>query len=103
MNAPYTLVYAIALDSTKPGTTGTAASMVNVGIYLGGFGPLLIGGMIESGGGFGNVSGYNGALYFIAGLMFAAFVITALFTRETAGWFRKWDWALVSRKACNVD
>jgi hypothetical protein len=29
-------------------------------------------------------------------------VLTALFTRETAGWFRRYDIALVSKKSCNI-
>ena len=39
LNAPYTLVYAIAFNSTRPGTTGVAGS-INVGIYLGGLGRM---------------------------------------------------------------
>ncbi|WP_234775130.1 MFS transporter [Paraburkholderia tropica] len=102
LNAPYTLVYAIAFDSTKPGTTGIAGSIINVGIYLGGFGPFVIGALINAGGGLGNASGYNTALYFIAGLMVIALFLTALFTRETTGWFAAYDRALVSRKVCNL-
>ncbi|SAL84355.1 major facilitator transporter [Caballeronia choica] len=103
LNAPYTLVYAIAFDSTKPGTTGIAGAIINVGIYLGGFGPFVIGALIGAGGGFGKAGGYNDALYFIAGLMVIAFFLTAFFTRETTGWFRKHDRALVSRAVCNVE
>ncbi|KER68487.1 MFS transporter [Burkholderia cepacia] len=102
LNAPYTLVYAIAFDSTRPGTTGIAGSIINAGIYLGGFGPFVIGALINAGGGFGSASGYNNALYFISGLMVVAFVLTALFTRETTGWFRAYDRALVSKRTCNL-
>jgi sugar phosphate permease len=102
LNAPYILVYAIAFDSTKTGTTGVAGSIINVGIYLGGFGPYVIGALIGAGGGFGHASGYNNALHFIAGLMGIAFLLTASFTRETTGWFRTHDRALVSKQACNV-
>jgi sugar phosphate permease len=103
LNAPYTLVYAIAFDSSKPGTSGIAGAIINVGIYLGGFGPFVIGALIGASGGFSQVAGYNHALYFISALMAIAAVLTALFTRETTGWFRKYDRALVSRSACNID
>lgn len=102
MNAPYTLVYAIAFDSAKPGASGLAGSIVNVGIYAGGFGPFVIGMFIGAGGGFDQVAGYNYALYFISGLMIAAAILTAFFTRETTGWFLKHDRALVSKKSCNT-
>ena len=102
LNAPYTLVYAIAFDSTKPGTTGIAGAIINVGIYLGGFGPYVIGALIGAKGGFSVAEGYNDALYFISGLMVVAFVLTALFTRETTGWFRRFDRALVSKASCNL-
>ncbi|WP_139133900.1 MFS transporter, partial [Pseudomonas sp. 21C1] len=72
MNAPYTLLYAIAFDSAKPGSSGIAGSIVNVGIYAGGFGPLVIGLFIGAGGGFDQAAGYNYALYFISGLMVIA-------------------------------
>ncbi|AGN82179.1 hypothetical protein L483_14555 [Pseudomonas putida H8234] len=102
MNAPYTLLYAIAFDSAKPGTTGLAGSVVNAGIYAGGFGPLLIGLFIGAGGGFEQSAGYHLALVFISALMFVAALLTALFTRETAGWFKRYDRSLVSRSACNM-
>ncbi|CAB3745592.1 hypothetical protein LMG24238_07715 [Paraburkholderia sediminicola] len=103
LNAPYTLVYAIAFDSTKPGTTGIAGSIINVGIYAGGFGPYVIGAMIGAKGGFSVAEGYYDALYFISGLMVAALILTVFFTRETAGWFKKHDFAIVSKKSCNVE
>ncbi|WP_342246776.1 MFS transporter [Pseudomonas sp. OTU5201] len=102
MNAPYTLLYAMAFDSAKPGTSGIAGSIVNVGIYAGGFGPFVIGMFIGAGGGFEQVAGYNYALYFISGLMIVAACVTAFFTRETTGWFLKHDKALVSKASCNM-
>jgi hypothetical protein len=102
MNAPYTLLYAIAFDSAKQGTTGLAGSIVNVGIYAGGFGPFVIGMFIGAGGGFEQAAGYNYALYFISGLMVLAAIITIFFTRETTGWFLKYDKALVSKSSCNM-
>ncbi|WP_336848186.1 MFS transporter [Pseudomonas juntendi] len=103
MNAPYTLLYAIAFDSAKPGTTGLAGSVVNAGIYAGGFGPLLIGLFIGAGGGFEQAAGYHFALVFISALMFVAALLTALFTRETTGWFKRYDRSLVRRSACNMN
>lgn len=103
MNAPYTLVYAIAFDSAGNGSTGVASSIVNIGIYAGGFSPYVIGWLIGMGGGFDSPVGYNNALYFLAGLMLIALILTALFTRETVGWYLKHDkMALVSRASCGL-
>ena len=102
LNAPYTLVYAIAFDSAGKGSTGVAASIINVGIYLGGFSPFLIGWMIGVGGGFSSSTGYNIALYFLAGLMIIALALTALFTRETTGWYLRRDKAIVTRASCDL-
>lgn len=102
MNAPYTLLYAMAFDSAKPGTAGIAGSIVNVGIYAGGFGPFVIGMFIGAGGGFEQAAGYHYALYFMSGLMLVAALATIFFTRETTGWFLKHDKALVTRASCNM-
>ena len=96
INAPFTLVYAIAIDSAKPSTTGVATSMVGVGLALGGgAGPLLVGVLVGLGGGFSSTSGYYMALYAIAALMLLGAVLVALFIRETTGWFRSRDRVLV--------
>jgi MFS family permease len=96
INAPFTLVYAMAIDSAKPSTTGVATSLVGVGLALGGgSGPLLVGVLVGLGGGFSSTSGYDMALYAIAVLMVLAAVLAAFFTRETTGWFRSRDRALI--------
>jgi nitrate/nitrite transporter NarK len=96
INAPYTLVYAIAIDSAKPNTTGVATSMVGVGLAVGGgVGPLLVGVLVDLGGGFSSTGGYYMALYTITALMLLAAVTAALFTRETTGWFLPRDRALI--------
>jgi MFS family permease len=99
INAPYTLVYSIAMDSARKGAHGVATSIIDVGLALGGgAGPLLVGHLISFGGGYGDVHGYYLALYAIAGLMVVAAVVTALFARETTGWFRERDRALIAAK-----
>jgi MFS family permease len=96
INAPFTLVYAIAIDSAKPSTAGVATSMVGVGLALGGgAGPLLVGVLVGLGGGFSSTSGYHMALYAISALMLLGAILAALFTRETTGWFRSRDRALI--------
>jgi nitrate/nitrite transporter NarK len=96
INAPFTLVYAMAIDSAKPSTAGVATSMVGVGLALGGgTGPLLVGVLVGLGGGFSSTSGYHMALYAIAALMLLGAILAALFTRETTGWFRSRDRALI--------
>jgi predicted MFS family arabinose efflux permease len=96
INAPYTLVYAIAIDSAKPNTTGVATSLVGVGLAVGGgVGPLLVGVLVDLGGGFSSAGGYYMALYAITALMLLAAVTAALFTRETTGWFLSRDRTLI--------
>jgi MFS family permease len=96
INAPYTLVYAIAIDSARPNTTGVATSLVGVGLAIGGgAGPLLVGVLVDLGGGFSSTSGYHMALYAISALMLLAAALAALFTRETTGWFLPRDRALI--------
>lgn len=103
LNAPYTLVYAIAFDSAGKGSTGVASSIINVGIYVGGFSPYFVGWLIGVGGGFASPVGYTLALYFMASLMIIALILTALFTRETVGTFLRHDRAFVSRRSCALD
>jgi MFS family permease len=100
LNAPYTLLYAMAFDSAEKAATGTAVSIVNTGCYAGGIGPLIIGGLIAFGGGYSSHVGYDYALYFIMALMALSTVLIACLTRETAGWFKKYDRAIVSRSSC---
>jgi MFS family permease len=103
MNAPYTLVYAIAFDSAGKGSTGVASSIVFVGISLGGIAPLVVGWVIGLGGGFGSNVGYNISLYLLAGLMLASVVLVAFYTRETVGWYLKHDkFARVSKASCGL-
>ncbi|MEV6324115.1 MFS transporter [Nocardia sp. NPDC051787] len=101
INAPYTLVYAVAIDSTRPSATGVASSIVGGGLAIGGgAGPLLVGLLVDLGGGFTSVGGYHVALYVLAAMMLLAAVLAALFTRETTGWFRSRDRALVTARSC---
>jgi sugar phosphate permease len=100
INAPYTLVYAVAIDSAGPRATGVATSIVGAGLALGGgAGPFLVGVVIGQGGGFTSVGGYDAALYVLAALMLLAAILAALFTRETTGWFQPRDRALVTAPA----
>ncbi|HEY5857579.1 MAG TPA: MFS transporter [Aldersonia sp.] len=101
INAPYTLVYAVAIDSARPSTTGVASAIVGGGLALGGgAGPFLVGVVIGHGGGFTSVGGYHAALYVLAALMVLAAIVAALLTRETTGWFQRRDRALVAARSC---
>ncbi|REE07107.1 sugar phosphate permease [Paraburkholderia sp. BL27I4N3] len=103
LNAPYTLLYAMAFDSAEKNATGVAISIINTGCYAGGIGPLIIGALITFGGGYSNHIGYDYALYFVMGLMAFSALLIALFTRETTGWFRKHDRAIVAHETCNLN
>jgi MFS family permease len=99
INAPYTLVYSIAMDSAKRGMNGVAAAVIDVGLAIGGgAGPLIVGHLISFGGGYGNVRGYDLALWVISALMLVGAVVTALFARETTGWFLSRDRAIIKTR-----
>lgn len=82
------------------GRVGTANSIMLFFLYLGGLSPLVLGYLIGVGGGYSSATGYNYGLYFLVGISLSAGVLIALFTRETVGRFKAYDWALVSPERC---
>lgn len=101
-NGIFPVQYAFASDSAERGARGAANGLMMFAQGLGGVSPLVIGGLIGLGGGFESVDGYLYSLYFMAGLMLFAALITALFSRETIGIFKERDRALISRRAENT-
>ena len=70
------------------------------GMLVGGFGAIVMGQLIELGGGYQEVRGFNLGLNFIAGVSLLTAVLILLFTRETIGRMYAHDRALVSRERC---
>jgi MFS family permease len=103
MNAIYPIVYALVSDSAKKGYVGTAMGILLTGINIGGFSPLLLGMLINIGGGWQVKQGYISGLYLLSALMVIAFFLILLFTRETVGKKRGKDWSLVSLKSCGIE
>ena len=101
-NAIFPVLYAFGSDSAEPGAMGTANSILLFFLYIGGISPLVIGWLIGVGGGFDNATGYFYALYFMVALAVISAVILALFTRETVGWYKSRDKALVSLATTHV-
>ncbi len=99
-NGVFPVLYAMASDSCEEGSVAIANGLNMGSLILGGLGPILVGVIIEAGGGYSNVAGYNLSLYMIAGSMALAAIMMALFTRETSGRFRQHDRALVSASSC---
>jgi hypothetical protein len=77
--------------------------IAETGMYLGGASPLVLGFFINTGGGWNAQGGYITGLYFLSSCMIVAFILTILFTRETAGKKRGKDWGLVSKESCGIE
>lgn len=67
------------------------------GMYLGAVSPIVLGFLINKGGGWNSYSGYITGLYFLASCMVIAFLFILFFTRETVGKKRGKDWSLVKK------
>ena len=100
-NGVYPVLYALASDSSEKGAVGIANGLNMGGLILGGLGTVVVGAIIQWGGGYGSAAGFAVSLYFLSGVMALSAVMIALFTRETAGRFIHLDRALVSRQACH--
>lgn len=104
LSSVYSLIYKYIAVSSEQGGVTTGNSLSIAGMYLGGsIASLVVGAIIDAGGGYNSIAGYMSALYVLAGVMIIAFLFTTLFTRETNGpRFRK-DFAIVSLKSCNLE
>jgi MFS family permease len=101
-NGIYPVLYAMGSDSSEKGAIAIGNGLQMVGQGIGGLSPILLGWLINFGGGFSSARGFDYGLYFLAGLVLLAAVLMALFTRETTGRFVHRDRALVSRESCNI-
>jgi sugar phosphate permease len=100
-NGVYPVLYALSSDSSERGAVAIANGLNMGGLILGGFGTVVVGAIIQWGGGFSSPTGFMVSLYFLAGTMALTALMLALFTRETAGRFMHLDRALVSRESCH--
>lgn len=100
-NGVYPVLYALSSDSSERGAVAIANGLNMGGLILGGFGTVVVGAIIQWGGGFSSPTGFAVSLYFLAGTMALTALMLALFTRETAGRFIHLDRALVSRSSCH--
>jgi MFS family permease len=102
-NAVYGVIYTIVGVSCEKGDAVTATGFTIMGMYVGaGVGALVVGKLVELGGGWESIQGYNAALVTFAVVLAVAFVVIILFTRETSGKKRGKDFALVSLESCNI-
>jgi MFS family permease len=99
-NGVYPVLYAMAADSIEPGAVGLAMGFNVAGQMIAAIGPIAVGIFIAAGGGYDQSSGYVVGLLVMAASMVLCAVIMLLFTRETIGWFRQRDRALVSEASC---
>lgn len=100
-NGVYPVLYALASDSSEPGAVAIANGLNMGGLLLGGLGTVVVGVIIQWGGGYSSQTGFMVSLYFLSATMALAALLIALFTRETAGRYRHLDRALVSRESCH--
>jgi MFS family permease len=100
INGVYPVLYAMTSDSSEPGAIAIGNGLNMTGMLVGGFGAIIMGVLISSGGGYSSSAGFLHGLYFIAGVMFATALLLLLLTRETIGRMYAHDRALVSRESC---
>ncbi|MDM5197076.1 MFS transporter [Fictibacillus enclensis] len=102
-NAIFPVTFSLITDSAKSGSTGTAMGISMTGMYLGAVSPIVLGFLINQGGGWNSYSGYITGLYFLASCMVIAFLFILFFTRETVGKKRGKDWSLVKKESCGIE
>ena len=97
-------MYNISGKAAEKGGIGTATSILNTGLYVGAcIATPMVGWFIKVGGGFSAAGGYLTAVYMFSICMVVAFVCMLLFTREVNGRFIDKDFAIVSKKSCNLE
>ena len=103
LNAVYAMIYKFVAVSSEKGGVVMGNSLIVTGMYAGGAcATFILGLIIDAAGGLNTASGYYTGLYVMAAIMFVAFLITLLFTRETNGPKFKKDFSLVSLESCNL-
>lgn len=100
LNGVYPVLFAMSGDSSESGAIGLAIGLNITGQMIAAAGPVTVGILVAAGGGFENPTGYVWALLIMAASMLMCALLMTFFTRETIGWFRKHDRALVSAKSC---
>lgn len=99
-NGIYPVLYAMSSESSDPEAIGISNSVNMTGQMLGAIGPVVAGFLVSISGGYQVASGFLAGFYFLGVVMVIAFVLVALFTRETTGWWKRHDRALVPVDAC---
>jgi MFS family permease len=104
INAIFILCFSLAASSVDVGGSVKSNSVVTTGMYLGGIAAtVVIGVLIDLGGGWESISGYNAGLISIVVVYGIGAVLVFLFTREVNGKKFGKDFSLVSLKACNLE
>jgi MFS family permease len=103
MNSNYVMALTLGGESAEKGAMGKGIGIVEAGLYLGGVSPAILGVIVNAAGGWASTEGSIFSFRLMAIVMVCVFVAVLLFSRETAGWFRSRDKALVSRKSCNIE
>lgn len=103
-NAVYPVMYSFCAHSAEPGAVVTSNGILNTGLYLGAcVSTVIMGWLIELGGGLNSINGYLTGVYLMSGSMFIVFLMILIFTRETNGSRFGKDFSLVSLKSCNLE
>ena len=104
INAIFILCFSLAASSVDYGGSVKSNSVITTGMYLGGIvATIVIGVLIDFGGGWSSIDGYNTGLVSIVLVYAIGVVLVFLFTREVNGKKLGSDFSLVSLKACNLE
>lgn len=103
MNASFPVLYNLAGASVKKEQLASAIGICNCSMLFGGLFPYIMGLLIQLGGGFQSVVGYNYGLVFMLISLAIAVVVMVLLSHEVSGPRRGKDWALTSYESCGIE
>lgn len=101
--APFPILYTLAGVSVRKDQPATAVGICNGASIIGGVFPMLLGILINAGGGFDYTTGFNYGLVVMIGASVITFVILLLFSYEVTGPRKGKDWALTSFESCGIE
>ena len=103
MNAAFPVLYRIAGASVPRDKLSSAIACCTTAGVLGGLSPVILGVLIDLGGGFDAITGYWLCIVFMVAFLVLALIIITTPCHEVSGPKRGKDWALSSFESCGIE